>query len=58
MELVAVYCTLTAIGADGMPLATTSTVLAPSSWFAGTSKLVDTIPPKATRMPLWSCVRL
>ena len=44
---------VTDTGADGMPLATTTTVLAPSSALAGTSKFVDTgVLPVATPMLL------
>jgi hypothetical protein len=32
------HWTVTAIGAEGMPLATTTSWLGPNSWFAGTSK--------------------
>jgi hypothetical protein len=32
------HCTVTATGAEGMPLATTTSWLGPSSWVAGTSK--------------------
>ena len=52
------YCTVTLTGADGMPLATTTRLLAPVSAVFGTSKLVDTIfVPVATPMVLGLCVR-
>ena len=42
---------------EGMPLATTSSELAPVSIPAGTSKLVETVVLRvATPMVLWSCV--
>ena len=44
-------------GWEGIPFATTSSVLAPVSAPEGTSKLVDTIAdPVATPIVLWSCV--
>ena len=47
------YLTVMAAGADGMPLATTSSVLAPASAAAGTSKFVVMIcDPVATPMLL------
>jgi len=52
------YCTVTLTGAEGMPLATTTRLLAPVSAVFGTSKLVDTIfVPVATAMVLGLCVR-
>jgi hypothetical protein len=54
----AFYFTITATEAEGIPFTTTSNRLGPCSWFAGTSKYVDTRSPDATAMPLWSCVRL
>ena len=50
--------TVTATGAEGIPLATTTRVLGPCSWVTGTSKWVDTKSLEATAMLLWSCVRL
>lgn len=44
--------TQTATGAEGMPLAMTSSWLAPDSCVAGTSKWVDTRPFDATAMLL------
>ncbi len=50
--------TVTATGAEGMPLATTTSVLAPVSVALETSKWVDTgALPVATAIVLWSCVR-
>ena len=44
-------------GIDGIPLATTSSELAPVSIVAGTSKRVEAIvEPVATRIVLWLCV--
>jgi hypothetical protein len=41
--LVAANCTVTATAVDGIPFATTSSILAPVSIPAGTSKLVETV---------------
>ena len=50
--------TVTATGAEGMPLATTTSVLGPVSVALETSKWVDTgALPVATAIVLWSCVR-
>jgi hypothetical protein len=47
------YCTVTCTGTEGMPLATTTRLLAPVSMPDGTSKFVDTILlPVATPMVL------
>ena len=52
------YSTVTLTGADAMPLATTTSELAPVSIFAGTSNSVDTTAlPVATPIVLWSWVR-
>jgi hypothetical protein len=52
------YCTATATGFDAIPLATTTSMLAPVSMPFGTSKFVDTIfLPVATPIVLWPCVR-
>ena len=45
-------------GWEGIPFATTSSLLAPVSMPEGTSKLVETDAlPVATPIVLWSCVR-
>ncbi len=50
--------TVTLIGFEAMPFATTASELGPVSIEAGTSKLVETIfDPVATPIVLWSCVR-
>src|SRR5579862_1211346 len=46
------YSTNTNTGWDGMPFATTSNLLGPGSWLAGTSKRVDTGANDATAMLL------
>jgi hypothetical protein len=52
------YFTVTLTGAEGMPLATTTRLLAPVSAFFGTSKCVETVfVPVATAMVLGLCVR-
>ena len=49
--------TVTDTGADGIPFAITTSVLAPVSAFDGTSKFVETVLfPVATPIVLWSCV--
>ena len=56
--LLAYGLTTTLIGWEGIPFTTTTRSLAPSSWSAGTSNVVDTRSLDATAMLLWSCVRL
>jgi alkanesulfonate monooxygenase SsuD/methylene tetrahydromethanopterin reductase-like flavin-dependent oxidoreductase (luciferase family) len=49
---------VTRFGLDGIPLATTTILLAPVSAVTGTSKVVETIAvPVAIPIVLWSCVR-
>jgi hypothetical protein len=49
---------VTRFGLDGIPLATTTILLAPVSAVVGTSKVVETIAfPVAIPIVLWSCVR-
>ena len=51
--------TVTDTGADGIPFAITTSVLAPVSAFDGTSKFVETVLfPVATPIVLWSWVRV
>jgi hypothetical protein len=50
--------TRTIRGSEAIPFATTSSLLGPDSWFAGTSKCVDTTSSEATAMLVWSWVRL
>lgn len=54
----ACYFTVTVTEAEGIPFATTTMVLGPSSMVAGTSKWVVTLrAPVATPMLVWPCVR-
>ena len=58
LELQISRTTVTSIPADGIPLATTCSVLAPDLTAPGTSKKVKTrVDPVATPIVLWSCVR-
>ncbi len=46
------YLTTTIRGSEAIPFATTSSLLRPSSWRAGTSKWVETSSSEATAMLL------